>query len=181
MTLSPLLHGLAKKNTPQILFALRSQDPIPDWITHLIYLGPSLQVAKQGRKNDVLNRVEWETNSSRSRQVTQISTEFGRKLTARAIEDQYISRQENSEQQAQTLKPLDAKDRALSDDREPLVEMENVQVVYGDKQVLGAWVQDVNGQPRQGLCWTVRRGQRWGVFGPNGEFYSSARHSLTVV
>jgi len=181
MTLSPLLHGLAQKNAPQILLALRSQDPIPDWITHLIYLDPSLRVAKQGRRIDVLDRMKGETKNSRPRQATQISTEFGRKLTARGIEDQYISRKENSEQQAQTLEPLDAKNRGLSDDREPLVQMENVQVVYGDKQVLGAWVQDVNGQPRQGLCWTVRRGQRWGVFGPNGEFYSSARHSLTVV
>lgn len=181
MTLSPLLHSLAQKNAPQILLALRSQDPIPDWITHLIYLDPSLRVATQGRKNDVLNRMKRKTNNSRSRQATPISTELGRKLTARGIEDEYTNRKESSEQQAQTPKPLDAKNGDLWDGREPLIEMENVQVVYGDKQILGAWVQDVNGQPRQGLCWTVRRGQRWGVFGPNGEFYSSARHCLTVV
>lgn len=181
MTLSPLLHSLAKKNAPQILLALRSQDPIPDWITHLICLGPSLRVAKQGRKNDVLNRVKSDTNSSRSMPATQTSTEIGRKLTARGIEDQYISRKDGSEQQAQALEPFDARNGGLSDDREPLVEMENVQVSYGEKQVLGAWVQDVDGQPRQGLCWTVRRGQRWGVFGPNGEFDRFARHSLTLV
>lgn len=178
MALSPLLHNLATKNAPQILLALRPQDPIPDWITHLIYLGPCLRVAKQGRKTDVLNRVK---SDSRSRKTTQPSTEFGRKLTARGIDDQYSNRKESSEQQAQAHKPFDVRNRGLSNDREPLVEMENVQVSYGDKQVLGAWVQNVEGQHRPGLCWTVRRGQRWGVFGPNGEFHSFARHSLTVV
>lgn len=181
MTLSPLLHGLAQKNAPQIVLALRSQDPLPDWITHLIYLGPNLRVAKQGRRGDVLSFMQGESSNSRSRKVTQTSTEIDRKLTARGIEDEYTSRDETAKQLAQTSEPHDAKNSALSDGREPLVEMEKVRVVYGEKQVLGAWVQDVNGQPRQGLWWTVRRGQRWLVFGPNGEFYDSMRHSLTVV
>jgi ABC-type molybdenum transport system ATPase subunit/photorepair protein PhrA len=51
---------------------------------------------------------------------------------------------------------------------EPLVEMSGVQVSYGNKTVLGNWQQEVNRETKKGLWWTIRRGQRWGIFGPNG-------------
>lgn len=51
---------------------------------------------------------------------------------------------------------------------EALVEMQGVCVRYGDEEVLGSWEQKVEGQLKKGLSWTVRRGERWGVFGPNG-------------
>lgn len=49
---------------------------------------------------------------------------------------------------------------------EPLVEMSGVQVKYGDKIVLGNWWQPDQRSP--GLWWTLRRGHRYGLFGPNG-------------
>lgn len=52
--------------------------------------------------------------------------------------------------------------------KEPLVEMEGVNIRYGARQILGGWNQELNGEERDGLWWTVRRGERWGVFGPNG-------------
>ena len=55
-------------------------------------------------------------------------------------------------------------------DREPLVEMEGVHVKYGDRDILGNWNQVIRGQEESGLWWTVRRGDRWGIFGPNGEY-----------
>jgi ABC-type molybdenum transport system ATPase subunit/photorepair protein PhrA len=51
---------------------------------------------------------------------------------------------------------------------EPLVEMEGCQVRYGDKIALGNWSERRDGAQTKGLYWTVRRGERWGVFGPNG-------------
>ncbi|KAK4202794.1 putative ABC transporter [Triangularia verruculosa] len=51
----------------------------------------------------------------------------------------------------------DADEGALGD---PLVEIKGCMVRYGNKIALGNW--------EGGLHWTVRRGQRWGVFGPNG-------------
>lgn len=51
---------------------------------------------------------------------------------------------------------------------EALVEMQGVLVSYKDKEVLGNWEQEIEGQTKNGLSWTVRRGERWGVFGPNG-------------
>ena len=53
-------------------------------------------------------------------------------------------------------------------DKEALVEMQGVCVRYGDKEVLGSSEQEIDGQLEKGLSWTIRRGDRWGVFGPNG-------------
>lgn len=53
---------------------------------------------------------------------------------------------------------------------EVLVEMQEVCVRYGDKEILGSWEQEIEGQTKRGLSWTIRRGERWGVFGPNGGF-----------
>lgn len=52
---------------------------------------------------------------------------------------------------------------------EVLLEMQDICVRYGDKEILGTWEQELEGQKRKGLSWTVRRGERWGVFGPNGK------------
>ncbi|EGY20549.1 uncharacterized protein VDAG_10178 [Verticillium dahliae VdLs.17] len=46
--------------------------------------------------------------------------------------------------------------------------MDGCQVRYGDKIALGNWSQSTPAGPKDGLIWTVRRGERWGVFGPNG-------------
>ncbi|KAK4163161.1 P-loop containing nucleoside triphosphate hydrolase protein [Cladorrhinum sp. PSN259] len=51
---------------------------------------------------------------------------------------------------------------------EAVVEMEGCRVNYGDKVVLGDWSEEKDGKTQSGLHWTVRRGERWGVFGPNG-------------
>ena len=55
-----------------------------------------------------------------------------------------------------------------ADLREPVVEMKNVVVRYGDREILGSWSKDSDTGTGAGLDWTVRKGQRWGVFGPNG-------------
>lgn len=46
--------------------------------------------------------------------------------------------------------------------------MDGCVVRYRDKVVLGNWTEERDGKARDGLFWTVRRGERWGVFGPNG-------------
>ena len=54
VTLSPMLRGLAYNASPLLLLALRPQDPIPDWITHLAILGSNHTVAIMGQKEQVL-------------------------------------------------------------------------------------------------------------------------------
>jgi ABC-type molybdenum transport system ATPase subunit/photorepair protein PhrA len=51
---------------------------------------------------------------------------------------------------------------------EALVQMDGCVVRYGSKTVLGNWSHDTAAVKKEGLVWTVRRGERWGVFGPNG-------------
>ncbi len=54
VTLSPILQELATRSSPLLLLALRPQDPIPDWITHLMVLGENYTVALMDRKDRVL-------------------------------------------------------------------------------------------------------------------------------
>ena len=54
VTLSPMLRDLAYKSSPRLLLALRPQDPVPEWITHLAILGTDHTVALIGLKDDVL-------------------------------------------------------------------------------------------------------------------------------
>ena len=54
VTLSPMLRDLAYSASPLLLLALRPQDPIPDWITHLAILGENHTVAMMGQKEQVL-------------------------------------------------------------------------------------------------------------------------------
>lgn len=50
-TLSPLLYSLAQASSPRIVLALRPQDSVPDWITHVIHLGAKFQIIYQGSKD----------------------------------------------------------------------------------------------------------------------------------
>ncbi|EXJ84678.1 hypothetical protein A1O3_05348 [Capronia epimyces CBS 606.96] len=54
VTLSPMLRELAYRSSPLLVLGLRPQDPIPDWITHLVILGQNHSVALMGEKNQVL-------------------------------------------------------------------------------------------------------------------------------
>ena len=49
--LSPLLYSLAQASSPRLVLALRPQDPLPDWITHVIRLGSNFQIIYQGSKD----------------------------------------------------------------------------------------------------------------------------------
>ena len=54
VTLSPMLRDLAYRSSPRLILALRPQDPIPDWITHLVIIGANHTVALMGSKAEVL-------------------------------------------------------------------------------------------------------------------------------
>lgn len=130
-----LLHRLAQAQNPQLILALRPQDRIPDWISHLVILEPGLRVKTQGE----IAAVRWalEMNSS---PATYSENAEGLHLP--------------------NLKSLN------ETQQESLVVIEDVNIKYGSRQILGGWK-----DARSGLWWTIRRGERWGVFGPNGEFH----------
>ncbi|KAI9829848.1 MAG: hypothetical protein M1819_005946 [Sarea resinae] len=178
-TLSPILHGLAASNSPRLLMSLRPQDPIPDWITHLIYLGQDFKVAHQGAKDLVLEELKKRAKRN-DNSIVYSAKEVGRVLTAKGIlEPNSTLEAVGAGNKKNSRVPKDQDNfyfawnpRSIT---EPIVEMEGVEVKYGDKEILGRWNQ---GNPnshkgmqknlKDGLWWRVRRGQKWGIFGPNG-------------
>jgi ABC-type molybdenum transport system ATPase subunit/photorepair protein PhrA len=186
LTLSPMLRGLAEKNAPRLALSLRPQDPIPEWITHLVYLKGSCQIAFQGRKEEVLRELREYVESVKKGVVEpdfhmplHSMHEVGRGLTSSGIVD-YIP----STRFHPAVHPAKSEPHEIEYSRdgypmrethppeigEPLVEMEGALVKYGSKAVLGNWTQNLpsSAQPEPGLWWTVHRGERWGIFGPNG-------------
>ena len=236
LSLSPMLRGLAEANAPRLVLSLRPQDPIPDWITHLVYLKGNCQIAFQGAKREVLEQVEDYVKKVKNGDVEPdihmplySMHEVGRSLTERGIVDmapppshrifsarsrnpwsvmvdgnfdverltpQELTRYQSAKARFDNdpynisyndktilgmvpwhpggeLVTLSRDGYSLKDPQTPeigdsLIEMEGVSISYGSKRVLGHWRQEVDGETRDGLWWTVRRGQRWGIFGPNG-------------
>lgn len=173
-TLSPLLHKLAQTQSPRLILALRPQDLLPDWITHLVFIGPSLRVRIQGLKEKVLEVIKsglphidqgfspQKRRATGSRTISSARNELLRSDVSHASSYKL----EGFSQEGLPLIDKMGSDGEVS--KEPLVEMENVNIRYGARQILGGWKRSFNGQDRDGLWWTIRRGERWGVFGPNG-------------
>jgi ABC-type molybdenum transport system ATPase subunit/photorepair protein PhrA len=171
-SLSPLLHGLASKATPRLVLSARPQDPIPDWITHLLYLRADCQVGVMGEKEEVLDQLRryvngvWNGISKEDDALAVRSlVQMGKILTANGVSGETLMGKEGSSAEDEFLDTEAGAKRSLG---EPLVEMDGCQVQYRGKIALGNWKQQVNGTEKTGLIWTVRRGERWGIFGPNG-------------
>ena len=156
-SLSLLLHDLAKAASPRLVLALRPQDPLPDWITHIIQLELGSRIIYQGER----------THAGEERKAEQTR----------------LVRNENDFSRNRSTSVLDASENTLlskskMDDvttREMAVEMKDVHVRYGEREVLGDWEVQLPSKSagegdvsQKGLWWNVKRGERWGVFGPNG-------------
>jgi ABC-type molybdenum transport system ATPase subunit/photorepair protein PhrA len=196
LTLSPLLRELAEASAPRLVLTLRPQDPIPDWITHVMFLKGNCEVAYHGPKDDVLQQLKSYVKEVQGGNAEpdfhmplSSMSEVGRRLTANGVEEpaspegsrsvafspvevgeetktsQRHEAGENVTLSRDGYKLKDTEPRKFGD---ALVEMEGARVAYGTKAVLGNWTQDVDGESKDGLWWTVKRGERWGVFGPNG-------------
>ncbi|KAI5917703.1 P-loop containing nucleoside triphosphate hydrolase protein [Camillea tinctor] len=171
-SLSPLLHALASKASPRLVISARPQDPIPDWITHLVYLRADCQVGAIGEKEAVFEKLRsyvrqvWNGVSEEDDKMPMHNIlQVGKTLTSKGTEGETLMGDEAIE----SLQSTDNIDRTQSRKiGEPLVEMSGCRVQYRGKIALGNWKQHVNGKEQEGLVWTVRRGERWGIFGPNG-------------
>ncbi|KAI9794447.1 MAG: hypothetical protein M1816_005517 [Peltula sp. TS41687] len=154
-TLSPLLHRLAVANAPRLILSLRIQDPMPSWITHLIYLSSDAKITCQGHRSELTDELE--------KRIQFIGVDSGgsKDLQFQSYNDDGSSGQAKTKRKAPRRQPKNHRG-------EVLVEMEGAKVQYGDQVVLGGWEDSVDGDIKEGLYWSVRRGDRWGVFGPNG-------------
>ena len=165
--LSIVLGQLAASQSPRVILALRAQDPIPEWITHVLYIGSNLQIAFQGLKGEVLQQIKDRVygDPEASSYIPSFSlNEIGRSLTASGItrstiKDARVIKHNRSVWDNDKIGPTDQQ----SEEGEPLIEMDGVRVEYGAKMIFGT-----QERGSDGLQWTVRRGDRWGIFGPNG-------------
>ena len=165
-SLSPLLFSLAQASSPRLLLALRPQDPIPFWITHLVYLNPGCKVGAQGLKDDVLNTLQdrgLKPSISASTRVAENGRYTHGNNHVPADMAVYTGDRVSQNRFSQT-------DGSLAGSGKPVVQMKDVIIKYGEKQILGGWAEINKGESRAGLHWTVRKGERWGVFGPNGTY-----------
>lgn len=160
--LSPVLEALAERASPRLVLSARPQDPLPEWVTHLVYLRTDCQIGSMGPKQEVLDGLKMYTKGVKSG-----SLQEDKKMPVAALADigRVLGQASNAGSSHVTI-PQAAE--VTTHDGEPLVEMEGCRVRYGDKVALGNWSQDTPSGPKDGLFWTVRRGERWGVFGPNG-------------
>lgn len=176
--LSPLLRDMAAAAAPRLVLSSRPQDPLPAWVTHLAYLRTDGQVGATGPRDAVLDRLRQYVQGVRRGTVAeepgmpaQALGEMGRLLTERGVQGEAFA-------EATTVAGSTDTSVAVG---EPLVQMDGCRVQYGDRVVLGNWTQPAAGtgigsgsssgsgtDTIDGLVWTVRRGERWGVFGANG-------------
>ncbi|ODA77692.1 hypothetical protein RJ55_06294 [Drechmeria coniospora] len=163
--LSPLLKSLAQKANPRLILSARPQDPLPEWITHLVYLRTDCQVASMGPKQQVLDGLK-----KYLRGVDKGELLEDEKLPCQALHEvgRVLSTKGSHIETKTTEQSFSQVSSVTNTDAEPLVEMDGCQVRYGDKIALGNWSQQTSQGTKLGMVWTVRRGERWGVFGPNG-------------
>lgn len=159
--LSPLLQSLSEKASPRLILSARPQDPLPEWITHLIYLRSDCQIGSMGPKDVVLEGLRKYMQGVQSGKLVE-----DRKMPVHALAE--VGKVLPSSAPTAASKSQDATVQVSTSTAEPVVEMDGCRISYKDKVVLGNWTQQVDGRQKDGLIWTVRRGERWGVFGPNG-------------
>ena len=166
ISLSLLLRSLAEVAAPRLILALRPQDPLPNWITHIIQLGPGLNVVYQGRRSNVVEPLPSQETPvpANNKSYDPILVGIGLPMILPA----------NSPRPTPPPQPLNEGQKVSNAD-ENIIEMKDVHIKYGEKEVLGDWEVKVPRESegnekslRKGLWWNVKRGERWGVFGPNG-------------
>lgn len=169
-SISSLLHRLAQKSSPRLVLALRPQDSVPEWITHMLVVGNFHHIVQQGPRDVIQHRLGiWqriamgEGFQSMNRSDKPIYRETQAALKAGILDNQLL----RDLTLHHTAKPIaEYNDSSLNS--EVLIEMDGVRVQYGDKVVLGDWSQHVDSEMKEGLHWRVRRGQRWAILGANG-------------
>ncbi|KAL9100844.1 MAG: hypothetical protein Q9163_003834 [Psora crenata] len=168
--LSGLLSRMAEANAPRLVLALRPQDPLPQWITHVIRLGESLRILFQGRREGTISSnpkiCKMESYNPRPN-INAYSYQPGLSMLANGGPHQKppeltLSR-EGLPLTDESSSPHPSKCSITESDI--LVSMRGVRVNYGEKTVLGNWQQE---DGKDGLWWDVHKGQRWGIFGLNG-------------
>lgn len=147
--MSKVLNGLAVRQQPRLIMSLRPEDGVPDWVNHLVIVDDKLQVLSQGPKQEVFS-------TATTRQNADLTTIL-----------EAAKRGHDSTSEIQLSRDGFQKSSPALPPGEALVEMNGIAVSYGHgtRVVLGDWT---NAEEGSGLRWSLHRGQRCGIFGPNG-------------
>jgi ATPase subunit of ABC transporter with duplicated ATPase domains len=170
--------------------SLRADEYIPEWLSKLIMLVNNYRVFAIASQDDMkeallslinepVNKVNRDSNQAADLDIdarkllSQINpkpwTVYNSQKSIKVAQKMHATGTVLKRSKARSPDGFGIIDREDAPDGEPLIEMKGVHVAYGDKSVLGNWTQTEDGSSRDGLWWTICRGQRWGVFGPNGE------------
>ncbi|EMC91902.1 hypothetical protein BAUCODRAFT_28127 [Baudoinia panamericana UAMH 10762] len=150
-TLSEVLRELAERQQPRLLVSLRPEDGVPAWVSHLVTIDEDSRVVGRGSNDALFSITGTDEQSTRTSRIFTPA-----KHTHGANSHLQVSR-DGFKRDSSPLPPGEA-----------VVDMRGVKVAYGDKTVLGGWTQSTADEERPGLWWSLHRGQRCGIFGPNG-------------
>lgn len=146
--MAAVLKDLAEQQSPRLIISLRPEDGVPEWITHLVVANSDLEVTAHGAKSELL----------------------ASDLHLEGFLKQGMAKGPDTRRRRLNITKDGFREKSPPLPRgEPLVEMLGVKVQYGDKTILGDWTQTgPDGSEKSGLWWSLHRGQRCGIFGPNG-------------
>lgn len=152
--ISSLLDDISRPDVPfaaQVVCGLRLQDAVPKWSTHLAYVADN-QVHAIGEKGAVVEEM--------ARKGLKILQE-GEKGQGGLLEKVWAGVDvedggggEGKEGVQEKKEGEVGREEHLP---EKLIEMKNVRIAYYGKEIL------------KDFSWTIRRGEKWGLFGPNGK------------
>lgn len=195
--LSSILERLSTTQSPRVILSLSTDEHLPSWVDHVMFLLKGHKVFSQGPVDEVAS-----TLLQSYRQLRQPGTDvsvdeadflddlmqifpvlkpnrqdhgsktirWGREHALDYIKSWVQLRKSKGQEEVEQEddQPAPPVDEKPFQPGEALVEMNGVKLSYDDRQIIGSWSQDVEGESREGLWWNIRRGERWGVFGPNG-------------
>ncbi|KAI5198418.1 P-loop containing nucleoside triphosphate hydrolase protein [Aureobasidium subglaciale] len=171
LKISSFLQEMAENSSPKIILAIRPEEDIPPWITHILHINPTTAEITQGTTSKFYLSIPRSAYLSGPFAGVDLPTLMTMRCNLNsALPRSLATRQNDTEVSRDYLSTL----HDTLPSGEPLVEMQGVKVSYSvtdkvdKKTVLGNWSESVEGTQREGLWWNVHRGERWGVFGPNG-------------
>ncbi|KAK7510891.1 hypothetical protein IWZ03DRAFT_432881 [Phyllosticta citriasiana] len=190
-SVSRFLYRQATSSDTRVFLALHPHDYIPDWVTHFVVAADEPRARLMGPKRQVFENLasHFRTTQANLGELQQIRNRRRmfpeRSKSVQITRDGIFCAGGIHVESPRTRRGLFFIRNIPTGD--PIVEMEGVQIRYkpGQSAVLGDWEeeldaeyehgesamlgrQDVGRKIRKGLWWTVRQGERWGVFGPNG-------------
>lgn len=153
--ISSLLDDISRPDVPfaaQVVCGLRLQDAVPKWSTHLAYVADN-QVHAIGEKGAVVEEM--------ARKGLKILQE-GEKGQGGLLEKVWagVDVEDGGKEEGKEGVQEKKKEGEVGREEhlpEKLIEMKNVRIAYYGKEIL------------KDFSWTIRRGEKWGLFGPNGK------------